>query len=1029
MDLKGTVMAIEDESAEFPVKVLEAAERVFNILWNSDSNQDLWHWLILVVSAFIICSSVLILLIKSFGGLFENIASCIESYKSSGLPLWQNKSNKTSIKKRKQFCAVLEADLSYLAKAENWNDQYFTDLEAEVETEGGYYASALDKLRNKKSFGLRKESSLIRAITKSTERAMQLVGEPGSGKSVALRHLAKQFAERGRKSNDKNAVVPLYVNLREIELDNKEDVNADSIREFILDNIRRGDADTSAFVRDNWQDYCSRGIWLFLFDSFDEIPAVLHAETGSNVIKKYSQALRQFLEGMGECKGILASREFKGPEALPWKKLRILPLTGEKQDELILNSFLNEENMKMVRQHLASSHSSIGSTPLFLTLLCRYVRDEYKPPNNDHDILFQHIDRLSRREPEYLLRKYNLNPAELVIGAERLARLFAEDDDLSLAPSLDQIRSKLPVTEIPGDSLENLISALVDSKIGRADVPNASIGDRRFAFAHRRYQEALFVRYLTTHPEAISPSILLTENRWREYTVTLLQTREYEEFSHLLSHASFILSQCASQNKFKLCGQPPLPSNLGYYDWSDETAIQLLSLLQEGLAHRLQDIPYSLASAVLNFLKPRWEKGDSFDRNEVLRLGGLLPHDILVKYLVETFSDGTKSERLHAFKQTAFTQRLPEKEKAVVLRMLSNQIIMAKDRAELLSIEALAARLPSDMGANVVVNRSVRLRRNFGLLRKIVPNFLMVDHPSILISIFGSIFNTPSFGPKVLLRHIKDNYQNTKPKYDFSFFSFLVVFTWAVLAANLIKYQSNIILFTFVMQSILITFLIYLFLPFSFRHYGKKVKAVDVIIWLISFVKTKKIIKSFILLSTSMSLFFVFNYILGYSTMWLVHEYLPTYLDKFNVIMSNSYILSGSIITISIMYIVLLAKISIYSKRKKHLNKTSLARLNHAKQQEGSDIAVIYCAENREELIYWLEYDSDLMSDVHSIRIFSSFILSILRAEKSECESDVYLNPKCLSFRKTTENSKRIKTNSNYSWIRQNLEDRLIKAS
>lgn len=62
--------------------------------------------------------------------------------------MWVNKDNK-----RKQFCAVLDA---YLAKAENWNDQYFTDLEAEVETEGGYYATALDKLRRRKSFGLRK---------------------------------------------------------------------------------------------------------------------------------------------------------------------------------------------------------------------------------------------------------------------------------------------------------------------------------------------------------------------------------------------------------------------------------------------------------------------------------------------------------------------------------------------------------------------------------------------------------------------------------------------------------------------------------------------------------------------------------------------------------------------------------------------------------------------------------------------------------------------------------------------------------
>ncbi|HDT5859486.1 TPA: NACHT domain-containing protein, partial [Klebsiella quasipneumoniae subsp. similipneumoniae] len=466
-------MAAKDDVSSLSEKFLEASERVFYSLWNN-SQQDLWHWLILVFIFIIGLCFIIYLLIKAIGSAVEQLAKLVEGYKSSGLPIWLNKKNKVRVRRRKQFCAVLDADLAYLAKAENWNDQYFTDLEAEVETEGGYYATAMDKIKRKKSFGLRKERSLIRAITSSTERAMQLVGEPGSGKSVALRHLAKQFAEQGRKSNDKNAIVPLYINLREMEVGNIDEINANSVRDFVLDNIRRGDADTSAFVKENWDDYCDRGLWLFLFDSFDEIPAVLHSAAGSNIVHIYSQAIRQFLEGMGECKGILASREFKGPEALPWKKIRILPLSGEKQDELIRNSFLSEHSMDLVRQHLANSHSSIGTTPLFLTLLCRYVRDEHRAPGNDHDILLQHIDRLTRREPEYLQRKYNLSPEDLMIGAERLARLFAENDTLSLAPTLDQIINELSDEDIPGGSIERLVSALVDCKVGRADVPNAA---------------------------------------------------------------------------------------------------------------------------------------------------------------------------------------------------------------------------------------------------------------------------------------------------------------------------------------------------------------------------------------------------------------------------------------------------------------------------------------------------------------------------------------------------------------------------
>lgn len=735
--LKGLKVALFSGDVE---KYLSVGERIFTVIWNSKGDQDSWHWFLLIAITSIILVSVVIILIKSLCSLVEGLIKLADSYKSSGLPLWQNNGDKIKIRKRKQFCGVLDSDLSGLAKAENWNDQYFTDLEAEVETEGGYYASALDKIRRKKSFGLRKERSLMSAITSSTERAMQLVGEPGSGKSVALRHLAKQLSERGKKSNDKDAVVPLYINLREMEFINESEINVDSVKEFVLENIRRGDSDTSAFVKQNWQDYCDRGIWLFLFDSFDEIPAVLHAESGSNIVKSYSQALRQFLEGMGHCKGILASREFKGPEALPWKKLRVLPLSGEKQDELIGNSFLDEKNMNLVRQHLANSHSSIGATPLFLTLLCRYVRDENKPPENDHDILFQHIDRLSRREPQYLLKKYNLTPSQLVNGAERLARLFAEDENISLAPSLDQIRNRLPVEEIPGESLEKLISALVDSKIGRADVPNASPGDRRFAFSHRRYQEALFVRYLTKYPDTISPMTLLTDNRWREYTVTLLQTRNYEDFNDLLSCASLIISERTALSEAKTYVYDN-KCNLGYYDWSDEIAVSLLSLLQEGLAHRLQDIPYSLNTSVQNFLKPRWENGDSWDRNQVLRLGGLLPHDLLVKYIVETFSSGTRSERINAFHQAGFTKKLPEEAKSVVLKMLSDQVIEAKNRSDLLSIEALASRLPTDIGAGIVVARCKRLRKNLNLIKKLIPSFLLIYQFYAVNRIIKSVFN------------------------------------------------------------------------------------------------------------------------------------------------------------------------------------------------------------------------------------------------------------------------------------------------
>jgi hypothetical protein len=398
--------------------------------------EGIFKWILIVILAI----AVVIWVISQF---LDKLTKAFEAYKKSGLSFTFSHKKRTQIKRRKIFCAVLRSDLATLAKAENWNDQYFTDLEAEIEAEGGYYATILHRLFKRRSYGLRRVPSLIQAIESSTEPAILLVGNPGSGKSVALRHLAHQLAEQGIKSGDPKAKIPLYVNLKELAVYRQSNLNADFIKQFVLDNIRRGDADTAAYVRENWDDYRERGIWVFLFDSFDEIPDVLHAPTGSPIIRQYTEAIRQFLEGMSSCQSLLASREFKGPDVLPWQKFRILPLSEQRQDQLINNSFLKPEQKEIVRQHLAVSSSNLRDNPLFLTLLCRYVKDENRPPANDHDLLSRHIDRLAHREPDYIERKYRLSPTDLISGAIQIAALFAENPTLSLAPTQAEIASAL----------------------------------------------------------------------------------------------------------------------------------------------------------------------------------------------------------------------------------------------------------------------------------------------------------------------------------------------------------------------------------------------------------------------------------------------------------------------------------------------------------------------------------------------------------------------------------------------------------
>lgn len=686
---------------------------MFHELWDYLIHPVFDSWTSTVLWLFVlglIVLAVISIFLWALGTCLEGGAKIIDAYKKSGLPLTFGKEKKAQIRRRQNFCKVINGDLLTLAKAENWNDQYFTDLEAEVEAEGGYYATLLDKMRKRPSQGLRKVSSLISAIELSTETALLIVGQPGSGKSVALRHLGHQFAERGIKSDDPETLIPLYINLKELDTMQEGEINADLIRQFILDNIRRGDSDTAAYVKEHWNDYRERGIWFFLFDSFDEIPAVLHAPTDSIVIRQYAEAIRQFLEGMSSCRGVLASREFKGPNALSWQKMRILPLGEDKQEQLIENSFLESTQKAIVHLHMASNSSSLRNNPLFLTLLCRYVKDHNRPPINDHDLLSGHIDRLARRDEDYVWRKYSLTPDQLIEGAIKIAVLFAENRNLSLAPTQTEIAAELNSDCIPGGSLENMLGALQDVKIGRSDVQEARAGDRRFTFSHRRYQETLFVRHLARTANYLTPRELLTDTRWREYSVTLLQTQDLAIIEPMLIEAASLIEEYATHS-VRIPIIQEFGGNFEYFKWKDDPAVSLLSILQEGLERRLNDIPVILSYQIGQLLNPRWTQGDRYDQMMVIKYGGLLPQPLLSEYIGFSIEHGGIEMENIAFQRIVFLHPIPDTVVNWLRNSLSNEAIDTRKQADVLRLEALAARLPDTIGAKYIIGRCQLINR------------------------------------------------------------------------------------------------------------------------------------------------------------------------------------------------------------------------------------------------------------------------------------------------------------------------------
>ena len=202
---------------------------------------------------------------------------------------------------------ALKNDLNRIDDETNWSTEYFEPLDALVEIREGTHRKR----------GIKKLLPAIRADRRST--TFLVLGDPGSGKSVALRKLAHDLiAEIGRTGK-----LPVYIDLKEWKpatkwtRDNPPTANDFYAflkwrldrHVFVRDFLSRPVGTDSMFVH-----LLKRGRFFFILDSFDEIPQVLNDEQPESwLLGELSNAIHGFLAGGFEVRGVLASRLFRQP--------------------------------------------------------------------------------------------------------------------------------------------------------------------------------------------------------------------------------------------------------------------------------------------------------------------------------------------------------------------------------------------------------------------------------------------------------------------------------------------------------------------------------------------------------------------------------------------------------------------------------------------------------------------------------------------------------------------------------------------
>lgn len=622
---------------------------------------------------------------------------------------------------RANFARHLLNRLHELANKEDWTDARYAELEAEIEMEGRARAW-LPGPRHTQT--LRREESLSDALERSRERLILLEGEPGSGKSVALRHVATRMAAQIHERPTSPAPLPLYVNLKAFSPPTRPITDA-AVREYVVSVLnpeRNSDAD--AFLEQEFARGMTEGAWLFLFDSFDEIPDVLGSTEADVAVEEYGVALRDFL-AMSNCRGVIASREFRGPRQLGWPRFRILRLSERRRRALVDRSMLSPHGVETLHsglQKTAPALRALSESPLFLSLLCSYIRETGRFPDNPYLVFERFVGSRLDRDRHRVERLYEITPDGMRHVAEEIAYEMATGG-LGLQPDREALRARVgPATARSGVDAGVGMGALVYAKLA-AEEPDPS-GATRFSFSHRRMQEYFATCALLRDPDRVTTERLLTDQNWREAAVTILQTQDRDTCAPILDALDRRLAAAARR----------VDADPDRFAWPART-LHHLSLLDAGVGARTTWVSASTRQAVATVLRAAWKHGRRHDRGWAVESVCLAPPDDMLSLLAEAFQSPSSYLRAEAYRQVGRLESTPPELAVHLRRGLLTQLAEGQLRSRLATLRTQIRRLPDPRDTL----RALTLVRALPVVDALL---------SLVIGVFAVTFGV-RFGPKL----------------------------------------------------------------------------------------------------------------------------------------------------------------------------------------------------------------------------------------------------------------------------------------
>jgi len=528
------------------------------------------------------------------------------------------------------------------------------------------------------------EVYLAREFKKNRALRLLLLGKPGSGKTIAMRVIARTLWA----FNEENPVVPVLMNFSDIKgITGKERLEKKIIETLIYYQFEQGKKDDTTakkFVEENLYE----GKLFLLFDGYDELDKSARGDA--------AKLLNDFLGAHPQIPAAISSRTALYQSELAFDRLKPCKISMAPFTPFAILKFLSlwkfegkkssHELFEMIngKAHL----SELASNPLMLTIITfLYSLPKYTLPDNRVEFYEQctralleewdrarQVDRANKYESHQKIAVLNRVAFEHVSTTGVNDELIHEDIIHKI------VREEMSRLSLREDEYSQMEKEIVQNSGLLQFIPAAD-----YRFPHRTFMEFFAASYLDKEKDYRDMLELYKEDpeKWKEVLLLYMGLNKNKEYANTILEDlianfedDFINKRNPNPILFSALTQCAVPNPY------------LAKDIMELAHHFLKENPEKEVIEELGFIaaNPRWFHAKRAKKLLLEMLDWKLPDDVFQQVIFSLLHAGDKSlekvisDNLKRFNLAEFFSKISSKQKYFINRLFSLGLLQSEKK-------------------------------------------------------------------------------------------------------------------------------------------------------------------------------------------------------------------------------------------------------------------------------------------------------------------------------------------------------------